>query len=44
MSRIQYDYVSDHTKFINEEMKKNPYRYKRYNSFSEAMDEIFKDD
>ena len=24
MSRIQYDYVSDHTKFINEEMKKNP--------------------
>jgi len=27
-----------------EEMKKHPYRYKRYNSFSEAMDEIFKDD
>ena len=24
MSRIQYDYVSDHTQFINEEMKKNP--------------------
>jgi hypothetical protein len=24
MSRIQYDYVSDHTQFINEELKKNP--------------------
>lgn len=24
MARVEADYVSDHTKFINEEMKKNP--------------------
>ena len=24
MARVVADYVSDHTKFINEEMKKNP--------------------
>ena len=24
MARVESDYVSEHTKFINEEMKKNP--------------------
>lgn len=24
MARVESDYVSDHTKFINEEIKKNP--------------------